>query len=114
MALRQRRCRLWLAMVAIPLEMSATMCLLLWWTWPALIFCIWWWANSTWRWTWIVGVEAGVFGTQWTYAGAVALGNFPNSRAIIAGIWIGCALALAAVSAFSRYRSGSSPDYPGY
>jgi hypothetical protein len=101
-------------MVALPLEMSATMSLLLWWTWPALIFCIWWWADSAWRWTWIVGFEAGLFGTQWTVAGALSLGDFPNSRPLIATIWIGCALALAAVSAYNRRRNGSLPFYPGY
>jgi len=114
LAVTSRRRRPWLAMVALPLEMSATMCLLLWWTWPVLIFCVWWWADATWRWTWFVGVEAGLFGTEWCYAGAVALGNFADSRGIVAGIWAGCAVALAAVSANNRYRNGSSPFYPGY
>jgi hypothetical protein len=113
-AMRTRKRRPWLAMVAGPLEMSATMSLLLWWTWPILIFCIWWWADSAWRWTWLVGFEAGLFGTQWTYAGAVALGEFPRSRPIIAAIWIACAFALAAVSAYSRRRNGSSLFYEGY
>jgi hypothetical protein len=94
--------------------MSATMSLLLWWTWPILIFCIWWWADSTWRWTWLIGFEAGLFGTQWTYAGAVALGEFPRSRPIITAIWIACAFALAAVSAHSRRRNSSSLFYEGY
>jgi len=101
-------------MVAVPLEMAATMSVELWWAWPALIFCIWWWADSRWRWTWIVGVESGLFGTLWTYSGAQALAQFPQSRIIVGAIWIGLALALAAVSAYNRRTNSSSPFYPGY
>lgn len=105
MALTERRRRPWLAMIAIPLEMSATMSMLLWWTWPLLIFAIWWWSDTGWRWTWLVGVEAGLFGTQWTYAGALALGNFPKDRPLVATIWIGVALSLAAASAHGRRQN---------
>lgn len=103
LALRSRRRRPWLAMIAVPLEMSATLSVGLWWTWPALIFSTWWWANSEWRWSWVVGVEAGIVGTEWAYGGAVALGDFPDSRPLVGSIWIACALALAAVSARNRW-----------
>lgn len=101
-------------MVAVPLEMTATMSLFLWWTWPVLVLCIWWWADSTWRWTWIVGVQCGLFGTEWTYCGAVALGQLPQWRPLVCTLWLGCPLALAAVSAYNRSRNSSSPLYPGY
>ena len=101
-------------MIAVPLAISATVPLLLWWTWPVLIFCAWWWADSAWRWTWLVSVEASLFVAQWTYGGALALREFPDSRAITATIWIACALALAAVSAYNRRHNGSSPNNPGY
>lgn len=83
------------------------MALLLWWTWPVLVLCIWWWADSTqWRWTWLVGFEEGIFGTQWLYCGAIALGEFPNMHPLIAVIWIGSALALAAASGYNRRHTG--------
>lgn len=109
LALRSRRRRPWLAMVAVPLEMSATMSIGLWWTWPALIFGTWWWANSTWRWSWVVGTEAGIVGTEWSFGGAVALGDFPNSRLLVGSIWIACALALAVVSAHTRRQHALAP-----
>ncbi len=100
-------------MVAGPLAMSAAMAELLWWTWPVLIIGIWWWADRSWRRTWIVGVEAGIFGAQWTIAGALALGDFPGARLLIGTVWISSALALAGVSAYNRCQNGPSPTYPG-
>ena len=102
-AVESRRRRPWLAMAGVPLEMAATMTLQLWWTWPALVFCIWWWAPSSWKWTWIVGFEAGLFGTLWVYSFATALAQFTDSRLIVGTIWIGSALALAGVSACNRH-----------
>lgn len=109
-----RRSRPWLAMVAVPLAMNITTLALLVWTWPVLIICIWWWADRSWRWRWIVGVEAAAFGTMWTTSFVYALAGNPGSRLIVGAIWIALASTLAAVSAYNRQQNGSSPSYPGY
>lgn len=107
-----RRRRPWLAMVAAPLAMSATMLMSMWWSWPLLTLCVWWWADSGSHRTWIVGVEAALFGAMWTYAGAVALADFPDSRTVIATTWITCALAMAAVSAYNHRHNWLTPRHP--
>jgi len=113
-ALSSRRSRPWIAMVAVPLAMTATMLLLDWWAWPALGLCAWWWADRSWRWTWLVAVEAGLVGTQWAFIGAYGLADFPNHRGIVAAVWIGFASALAGASWLNRRRNGAKPFYPGY
>ena len=94
-------------MVAVPLEMTAAISAQVWWTGPPLAIAIWWWADSVWPWAWILGLEEGLFGAGWSYTGALALGEFPGSRAITATIWIACAAAMAAVAVWNR-RSLSS------
>lgn len=109
---RRRRPRL--SQIAVPLEMAAALTAGLWWTLPILILCIWWWARVDRPWTWLVGVQSGAFGTLWTYSGATALAQAPQQRPLVAAIWIGCALSLAAVSYYNRSRNGSDEFYPGY
>jgi hypothetical protein len=113
--IRTRRSRPWLGMVAVPLAMLASMLRLLWWCWPPLIAVAWWFADRRWRWTWLVAVEAGVDGTPWAYAGAMALGSFPNARLIVAAIWIGLAVLLLAASVSIRHGNREAPPrFPGY
>jgi len=113
-ALMGRRSRPWTAMVAVPLEMVATMLVLAWWTWPILGICAWWFADRSWRWTWLVAMEAGLVGTQWAYIGVYSLADFPNHRTAVAAVWIGYAAALAFVSWLNRRRNGTKPTYAGY
>jgi len=97
-----RSSRPWLAMVAVPLLMNATMMLTLWWTWPGLIVFVWWWADRHWRYTWVVGVESGAVGTCWCIAGASALAYFNQSVPIVGFAWIATALLLALESYLAR------------
>ena len=98
----QRHHRPWFAMVAVPLLMNATMLLSLWWTWPALILCIWWWAERSWRYSWVFGVECAATGTCWCMAGAYALVLFNHSVLLVGTIWIVTALILATEAYLAR------------
>lgn len=109
-----RRPRPWLAMVAVPLAMNASGLMDAWWTWPALIVCAWWWSERTYRWAWVVAIEAGALGTGWAYAGAYNLGQSPQHRVLVAAVWLGYALVLAAASIFTRRHRAHVADYRGY
>ncbi len=109
-----RRSRPWLSMVAVPLALNAATLTLFWWAWFLLVPCIWWWSDRTWRWTWLVGVQASAFGTLWMWSGAEGLAESPDLRWLVAAYWIGTAGTLAACSAINRRRYGSLPDYPGH
>ena len=98
----QRRNRPWLAMVAVPLLMNATMLMTLWWTWPGLIVCVWWWAERSWRYSWVAGVECAAIGTCWCMAGSSALALFNHSVLLVGAIWIATALVLAVESYLAR------------
>jgi hypothetical protein len=100
-----------LALVAVPLTMTASMdgvvlgSGLLWLAWVPLILCAWWWApRHDFRWAFLLSIEAGALGAQWSYLGGVALGTWPESRPLVAAIWIAAALLLAAAAALNRWR----------
>ncbi len=111
---RRRRSRPWLAMVAVPLTLNAAWLTEVWWAPLPLGVCAWWWSDRSWRWTWLVAVEAGAFGALWSYSGASALREFPRYRLVVGAVWIAMALALAGVSAYNRAQNGNETDYPGY
>jgi hypothetical protein len=104
--------RPWLALVAVPLAMTASMDAFtldgsppLWIAWLPLAGCAWWWApRHEFRWTFLLALEAGGFGVQWSLLGALSLAAWPGSRGLVAGLWIGVALLVAAVSALNRWR----------
>ncbi len=98
----QRRSRAWVAMVAVPLEMNATMLLQLWWTFPALVVCAWWWAERDWPYKWLIAVQLGTLGSCWCYAGAYSLASWPTWTLLIGAIWATFALALAVLSLLTR------------
>lgn len=106
---RRRRERPYLGMLGVPLLMTATMLQYLWWTWPVLVFCAWWWAPRSSPWAWIVAVEAGALGVQWACMGAISLGAYPAHRPLVEALWFGGALLLFAIARLNR-RYGS----PGY
>jgi len=102
----QRTTRQLTASVSIPLAMTAAMLEYLWWTWLPLIICAWWWADRTYRWTWIVTIEAGAIGAQWAYLGTFALAAWPTNKLLVAAIWVGYAALLAAASLVARRTAG--------
>jgi len=109
-------------MIAVPLAMCATVPLLLWsalfglfWlACPAFIVCAWWWANPSCPWAWIVALNRGVLGTQWVLGGSVAFADFPDSRAVVAAIWIAIPSALAVMATYDRHKNGTSSLFPHY
>lgn len=109
-----RKSRPWTAMVSVPLAINATALLGMWWAFPVLCICAWWWADRAWPWTWLVAVESSAFGTLWAYSGANALAEFASARFLVAILWISLPLCLAATSIYTRHRLGALPDYPGY
>jgi hypothetical protein len=92
-------------MIAVPLEMTASMLVALWWTWPPLVACAWWWADRRWRWTWLLAVTKGIVGTLWASVGAFSLREFPHSRPLVATLWTAFPAVLAALSALNRHRN---------
>ncbi len=101
-------------MTSVPLAITAGCLSHQWWTVVPLYFCAWWWADQRWRWTWLVAVESGAFGTMWSYSGATALAQFREYTIAVGLVWIFFALALAAVSAYNRKHNSGSFDYAGY
>ncbi|HCG01493.1 MAG TPA: hypothetical protein DEV93_13225 [Chloroflexi bacterium] len=104
--------RTWLALVAVPLAMTASMDVIaldgsppLWIAWLPLAGCAWWWApRREFRWAFLLAVEAGGFGVQWSLVGAFALAEWPGSRNLVGGLWIGTALLIAGGAALNRWR----------
>jgi hypothetical protein len=101
-------------MVACPLAVIPLMLSELWWLAILLLIGSWWWADRSWRWTWIVAIESAGFGTIWAYSFSEALAQFGNSRAVVGCVWSLAALSIAVVSMWSRRQSGSRDDYAGY
>lgn len=81
-----RRENAWLALVAVPLAMTATALLGQWWTWPILL------AESamatrTWRWSWLLSLELAYVGATWAFVGANALALWPKMTVLVGIAW---------------------------
>jgi hypothetical protein len=94
---------LWLASVAVPLEMVATGLLHLWWTWPILLADAWA-LSPTWRWSWLLSLEEGFVGMQWASIGAILFAEFIGAQLIVGAVWIAFPVSLATAGAWSRRR----------
>jgi hypothetical protein len=101
-------------MIAIPLIVPVFTLLQLFWFVPLTFAMSWWYADRTWRWTWIVAVECACFGSVWSYSFSEALAQFPTDRLVVGSLWSTAALATALVSVWSRRANGHLADYPGY
>ena len=100
----ERRDRPWLALVAVPLAMNASGLTQLWWLWIPLLAgaaaC-----TPAWRWSWVLGFQLGVVGTEWAYVGATSLAQWPTQRPLVGAIWAGVVLYLAGGASLHRqYR----------
>jgi len=97
----QRRDRPWLALVAVPLAMNASGLTQLWWLWVPLLAgaaaC-----TPAWRWSWVLGFQLGVIGTEWAYVGATSLAQWPAQRLVVGAIWAGVVLYLAGAANLHR------------
>jgi hypothetical protein len=110
----QRTARPLTAMIVCPL---AVIPLSLYGVWFLVGLCFvasWWWADRAWRWTWLVSVECGAFGSVWAYTFSDALSRFDGARIVTGTIWAGASLLMALVSLLNRRRNGHLDDYAGY
>ncbi len=80
-----RRERAWLGVVGVPLAMTATGLVKLWWTWPLLLVCSWT-CTPSWRWSWMLALEEALVGLQWAFVGAAA----PRSCRVRGSWWARC------------------------
>jgi hypothetical protein len=110
-----RAARPWLAMVAVPLGVTALGALASI-NSPLLVGILvlsgaaWWWSPREHRWTWLLVIQSGLVGAEWAYDGATALSEWPSDRVVVDLGWCGFAVALAACSLFVRLRERT----PGY
>jgi hypothetical protein len=89
-----RRERLWLGLIAVPLAMTASGLVGLWWPWPALLVGAWACMRS-WHWLWLLALELGVVGVVWGVVGATYLAKYPDDRPVTAVAWMAVPLALS-------------------
>lgn len=82
----ERRENAWLALVAVPLAMTATALLGQWWTWPILLAdsAI---ATRSWRWSWLLSLELAYVGATWGFLGANALALWPGMTMLVGIVW---------------------------
>jgi hypothetical protein len=97
-----RRRRPWLAALAVPLAMNATMLLTLWWTWFPLGLCAWWWSDRAPLHAWLFSLQRGTVGTGWCVAGTSALQYWSGSMLIVGAAWVAAASTLAALGYLVR------------
>jgi hypothetical protein len=72
-----------------------------------LVVCAWWWAPRQNRWVWLSAIEAGVFGTLYTFLGAQSLVLWANNRGAVAAVWIGAGCLVTLVNAAGRWYDAS-------
>ena len=102
--LAQRKDRLWLSLVAVPLALTAAMLAGAFTLVIPLTLLAAWWGSQEWLLAWLVGIMEACFGIQWGYVGAYALATYPQDRPLVAGLWIAYAALVAAVGAVNRWR----------
>jgi hypothetical protein len=113
-AISDRHARPWIASVAVPMAITAAALLQLWWTWPALIGGAWWWADRSWRWAWLVPIEAGAIGIQWAYLGVYAIGQWPTHLMLVGLGWAAYPAVLAGICLYERRQQVQAKPYDGY
>lgn len=102
-----RRERLTLALIAVPLAETATGMTGQWWAWPALLAGAWA-CTRHWRWTWLLSLELGVVGVMWGMVGANGLAH-TGSPLVVGAAWIAVPLALA-VAGMRNRRHARRPE----
>lgn len=105
----KRQDRPWIALVVLPLVMTATALTPLpqhFWLLVPLVCLTWWWGSVEWAWGWVVGVLEAAWGLQWAYVGIYCLEDFPRHRLLVGVLWAGYAAIVAAAGALNRWHYG--------
>ncbi|CAN5243211.1 hypothetical protein BH20ACT24_BH20ACT24_03970 [soil metagenome] len=113
-AWQERRERLTLALIAVPLAETASGLSGLWWAWPALLAGAWA-CTRTWHWTWLLSLELGAVGAMWATVGADVLARSSGNLLVVGAAWAALPLALAATGLRNRHRHskpGTTPVKP--
>jgi hypothetical protein len=97
---RSRRPRRWLGLVGVALAVTAVVLLGDLWLLPPLAICAWWWCPTSWRWTWLIPLGAGLVGVLWVTVGSALVAVFPLSAAGL--LWGASAVGLAVLGAVFR------------
>lgn len=74
------------------------------WAIPLLIALMWYFGSAETPWIWLAAIVESCWGAQWVLIGTYLLGTYPEDRAIIAVLWIGYAVIVAAIGMVNRYR----------
>jgi hypothetical protein len=93
-----------MGMIIAPLALQAACLAGQWW---ALLPCgllIYWWAPRD-GWSWLVGIQLALAGTEWAFISAWAMRTYPELRLPIGLIWILAALLIAGAGILSRRRA---------
>ena len=105
-----RRERAWLGLVAVPLAMTASGLVGMWWTWPLLVAGSWA-CTPSWRWSWMLALEEAFVSVQWAFVGAVALAQSPSARLLVGALWTAFPVTLVATGEMNRRRRNRPEAY---
>lgn len=100
----KRRDRPWLALVALPLAMTAAMCSLQLWLLPPLVLLCWYWGSEAGGWVWFLGIQEACFSVVWVFLGAATLAAFPQDRILVGIGWIAYAGIVLAAGCVNRWK----------
>ena len=97
--------RPWASLVVVPILMVGCVLTL---HLPLLIplagLCWWWGSTPSDPWAWLLGILEAAWGVQWALLGLFGLVDYPEHRALVAVLWIGYAVLIAAIGAVNRWK----------
>jgi hypothetical protein len=86
------------ALLGVPLAITASIVGGEWWMIAPLAWCAWWALGENTGWSWLTAVLRGLIGAAWASAGVSALVAFPRATIGVGVLWAGSAGLLAIFS----------------
>jgi hypothetical protein len=103
--LSRRQDRPWLALVAVPLALTAAVAAIQLWLIPPLLLLCWWWSPPAFSWISVVAAALeACLGVQWVYLGVDAIGSFPHRLIVVGIVWALYAAVIAGAGVLNRRR----------